>query len=152
MQVTHKEIPALASWCFHVTAEVCSAGSGCLSANDRAEALKTHWNNNREDSKVTSVWGSFASSSSPLPLRVKNLSLKIHFWTFCFVYVSYRNNQISRKTITFEVWPKSFFICMLQQLIQTELPEEISSFVMWINPEEGWSRGTFLFKSKLMME
>lgn len=55
-------------WNASLPAELWSARSVCLSANDRPEALKTYWNNNHKDSKVTSVWWRFASSSSPLPL------------------------------------------------------------------------------------
>lgn len=55
-------------WNASLPAELWSARSVCLSANDRPEALKTHWNNNHKDSKVTSVWWRFPSSSSPLPL------------------------------------------------------------------------------------
>lgn len=55
------EPSALASRGFHER-------SGRLAQrNDRAEALKTHWDDNHRHSKVTPVWPRSASSSSPLP-------------------------------------------------------------------------------------
>lgn len=69
LQVAHSEIPAwVICFGFLVSSRQALKRLVCVSANDWPEALKTYWNNNPKDSKLTSVWVKLASSSSPLPL------------------------------------------------------------------------------------